>query len=61
MKAQKPTNYILKYYQQIRDGSVVVGKWVDLVYSYLVSGLEKGSFKFDQRKADRQKKDMGIA
>ena len=46
-------NYILTYYQQIRNGAAVVGKWVDLVYSYLVSGLEKGSFKFNQRKADR--------
>lgn len=46
-------NYILTYYQQIKDGSVIVGKWVDLVYSYLVAGLERGDFRFDQKKADR--------
>ena len=46
-------NYILTYYQQIKDGSVIVGKWVDSVYSYLVAGLERGDFRFDQKKADR--------
>lgn len=46
-------NYILTYYQQIRDGSVVVGKWVDSIYSYLVEGMESGAFRFDQKKADR--------
>lgn len=46
-------NYILTYYQQIKDGSVIVGEWVDLVYSYLVAGLERGDFRFDQKKADR--------
>lgn len=46
-------NYILKYYQQIRDGSVVVSKWIAIVYEYLVRGLEEGRFFFDQKKADR--------
>ena len=46
-------NYILTYYQQIRDGSVTVSKWVDLVYTYIVRGLEEGRFFFDQKKADR--------
>lgn len=46
-------NYILTYYQQIKDGSVVVGKWIELVYEYLVSGLERGAFCFDQKKADK--------
>lgn len=45
-------NYILTYYQQIRDGSVCVGKWVELIYAYLVKGLEEGAFFFDQKKAD---------
>ena len=46
-------NYILRYYQQIRDGSVTVGKWVRMVYEYIVKGLEDGIFYFDQKKADR--------
>ena len=31
-------NYILSYYQQIRDGRITVGKWVDLIYQRLVEG-----------------------
>ena len=46
-------NYILKYYQQIRDGSVTVNRWIRLVYEYIVRGLEEGLFYFDQKKADR--------
>lgn len=54
MKRQKPTsndNCILAYYQQIIDGSVVVGKYVRDVYTYLVKGLEDKLFYFDQKKA----------
>lgn len=45
-------NYILAYYQQIKDGSVTVGKWIRLVYEYLVAGMEKKDFFFDQKKAN---------
>ena len=45
-------NYIYAYYQKIKDGSVCVGKWVQLVYEYLVSGIESGDFFFDQKKAN---------
>ena len=46
-------NYIYKYHQQIQDGSVAVGKWVRLMYEYLIHGLEQGAFQFDQKKADK--------
>ena len=46
------TNYIYAYYQGIKDGSIVVGRWVKLVYEYLVTGLESKAFKFDQKKAN---------
>lgn len=46
-----PDNYILSYYQQIVDGSVVVGKYVRDIYTYLVKGLEDKLFYFDQKKA----------
>ena len=46
-------NYILIYYQQIRDGSVTVGQWIDKWYSYIVHGLEEKRFFFDQKKAAR--------
>lgn len=45
-------NYIYAYYQKIKDGSVCVGRWVQLVYEYLVSGIESGDFFFDQKKAN---------
>ena len=45
-------NFILAYYQQIKDGSVTVGRWVRLVYEHLVDGMEKGTFLFDQKKAN---------
>lgn len=45
-------NYILAYYQQIKDGSAVVGKWIRLVYEYLISGLEEKKFFYDPKKAN---------
>ena len=46
-------NWILTYYQQISDGSVVVGQWIRLIYEYIVNGLEKKLFWFDQKKANK--------
>ena len=46
-------NYILTYYQQIRDGSVTVGTWIQKLYEYIVHGLEEKRFFFDQKKAAR--------
>lgn len=45
-------NAILTYYQRIKNGSVTVGRWVRLIYEYLVKGLENKSFFFDQKKAN---------
>ena len=45
-------NWIYTYYQGIRDGSFCVGKWIRLVYEYLVNGLGRKDFFFDQKKAD---------
>lgn len=45
-------NYIYQYYQKISDGSIVVGKWIKLVYAYIVHGLENKDFFFDQKKAN---------
>ena len=46
-------NYILIYYQQIKDGSVTVGRWIERWYEYIVHGLEEKRFFFDQKKAAR--------
>ena len=48
----KNDNWIYTYYQQIRNGSVTVGRWIVLLYEYLIHGLEDGLFFFDQRKAN---------
>ena len=45
-------NYILAYYQQIMDGSVVVGRWIRLIYEYIVHGLERKEFYYDPKRAD---------
>ena len=46
-------NYINIYYQQIKDGSVTVGRWIEKWYEYIVHGLEWKKFFFDQKKAAR--------
>lgn len=45
-------NYILAYYQQIIDGSVVVGRWIRLIYEYIVHGFEQKLFYYDPKRAD---------
>ena len=45
-------NYIYAYYQQIKNGSVTVGHWIELLYTYIIEKLEDGTLKFDQKKAN---------
>lgn len=45
-------NYILQYYQGIKDESICVGRWIRLFYEYIIEGLEKKKFFFNQKKAD---------
>lgn len=47
------TDYIREYYQAIKEGSIVVGRWILLLYEYIVKGLENKSFYFVPKKADR--------
>lgn len=47
-------DYILTYYQQIKDGRATVGKWIRLVYEYIIKGLEDGAFFYDIKKAHRK-------
>ena len=46
-------NYIFEYYQKIKDGSIVVGKWVSLLYEIIINNLEDGTYGFNQQKANR--------
>lgn len=51
--AKTNKNYILEYYQQIQNGSQIVGNWIKLVYKYLVKGLEDKLFFYDNAKANK--------
>ena len=44
-------NWIYSYYQGIKNGAYTVGRWIELVYDYIVHGLETKQFYFDQKKA----------
>lgn len=46
-------NSIYEYYQQIKDGRIVVGKWIRLWYEYIVKGIEKKEFYYDNKKAEK--------
>ena len=45
-------NYILEYYQGIKDGSITVGKWIKLLYERIVHGIEDGTYIYSAKKAD---------
>lgn len=45
-------NYILAYYQAIKDGREHVGEWITTIYSYIIDGLEKKAFYLDLKKAN---------
>lgn len=45
-------NYIYLYYQQICEGSVIVSKWIRLIFEYIIKGFENKDFVFDQKKAN---------
>ena len=46
-------NYIFAYYQQIKNGKACVGRWIQLVYEYLVHGIEERRFIFDAVEANK--------
>ena len=47
------TNYVLAYYQKIKDGSETVGKWVALLYELIIDRIQDGTYHFDNQKANR--------
>ena len=54
-------NYILAYFQKIKDGSVTVGKWVEMLYSRMVEGIESGEDKFAPAKLEISKENPHVA
>ena len=45
-------NYIYSYYQGSKNGKDIVGRWIELLYEYIIKGLEEKRFFFDQKKAN---------
>ena len=45
-------NWIYSYYQGIKNGTYLVGRFVMLVYEHLVKGIEEKRFSYDGAKAD---------
>lgn len=45
-------NWIFKYYQGIKNGTYITGRFITLLYEYLVKGLQEKQFFFDGHKAN---------
>ena len=45
-------NYILKYYQGIQNGSIIVGKWIKLLYEKILDGIEDHTYLYSQERSD---------
>ena len=46
-------NYILRYYQKIKDGSVTVGRWIQLLYEHIIRELEEKSITYAPKRANK--------
>ena len=45
-------NYIYSYYQGIQNGSIIVGKWIRLLYERILDGIEDHTYIYSQEKCD---------
>jgi phage terminase large subunit-like protein len=52
MAKKNGDNWIYSYYQKVENGSVTVGKYIELLLDYLIKGLEEKQFFYDQNKAN---------
>ena len=52
MAKKNGKNWILEYYQKTKDGSLTVGRYMELELEYLIKGLEDKLFFYDQKKAN---------
>ena len=46
-------NFILAYWQGIYNGSIVVGRWIRMLYERIVREIDAGTMRFDQKKANQ--------
>lgn len=52
MGRKRVDNWIYAYYQAIKEGSVTVGRFIEMIYDYIVHGIEDKLFFYDQKKAN---------
>lgn len=51
VKKSDSDNFILSYYQGMKDGTIVVGQWVMLLYELIIQGLQDKRWFYDHKKA----------
>lgn len=51
VKKSDSENFILSYYQGMKDGTIVVGQWVMLLYELIIQGLQDKRWFYDHKKA----------
>lgn len=51
VKKSESENFILSYYQGMKDGTIVVGQWVMLLYELIIQGLQDKRWFYDHKKA----------
>ncbi len=47
------TNWIYAYYEAIRHGEIIVGEFIRLLYTIIVTGLANGVYRYSEKKARR--------
>ena len=52
MAKKNGENWIYSYYQKVKNGTIVVGQYIELLLDYLIKGLEEKQFFYDQSKAN---------
>ena len=52
MRKKTRENWIYRYYQDIKEGSVIVGQYIEAIIEIIVTGIKDKTYIFDQKKAD---------
>lgn len=52
MQKKARENWIYRYYQEIKEGKVIVGQYIEAIMEIIVSGIRNKTYIFDQGKAD---------
>ena len=47
-------NYIFAYYEEIKAGRIIAGRWIFLWYSLIVERIQSGTYIYDDKKPRRR-------